>query len=367
MKSSIAKSLETFDTLECEQFLENITTQQLEQWIAQGAHRHSVQRVNQLRSKLSGMFQSREKIIDSLFCAAIAQVPTVLIGPPGTAKSAMVRAMCQGLGLYTPGPDNKRRYFEHMLTRFTAPEEIFGPWHIKDMVDRQIYRRVTDNYLPAVQVAFLDEVFKASSAILNTLLTLLNERLFYNGGVAEKSPLLMAFAASNELPDDELLGALVDRFPLRIICPRVPPADRARMIELSWQFSFNGAHIAPIACANDLRLLGLVSRTALGGQQAFPSNNGWYDFRLEFLNYFNRFEEYVSDRTASLLLAYARAYAMLCSDASGRDLWDQERPNQEQALIPRRALEVFRHISTDANHQRQCDRMFRQANGGGLV
>ncbi len=131
----------------------------------------------------------------------------VLIGPPGTAKSALIRTFARL---------THAQYFEYLLTRFTEPNEIFGPVDIGAFREGR-YERRTEGMLPQAEIVFLaDEVFKSNSAILNALLTLLNERRYTSGGQAMKCPLLSAFGASNEVPGDETLTAIYDRFILRI-------------------------------------------------------------------------------------------------------------------------------------------------------
>src|SRR5207244_1383982 len=107
-------------------------------------------------------------------------------------------------------------YFQWLLTRFTTPEELFGAVSLKAL-EEDDYRRLTTHKLPEAHIAFLDEVFKASSSILNTILTLMNERRFHNGREVAEVPLLTLFAASNELPEDDELLALHDRFLLRFV------------------------------------------------------------------------------------------------------------------------------------------------------
>ena len=130
----------------------------------------------------------------------------MLLGPPGTAKSALIRSLAELM---------QARYFEYLLTRFTEPNEIFGPVDIAAFRDG-VYRRNTAGMMPEAEIVFLDEVFKSNSAILNALLTLLNERKFTSGGQVIKCPLISVFAASNEVPSDETLTAIFDRFLVRV-------------------------------------------------------------------------------------------------------------------------------------------------------
>ena len=122
-----------------------------------------------------------------------------------------------------------RCYFERLLTRFSTPEELFGPLSLKALEEDR-YERLTDGFLPTAGVAFLDEVFKANSAILNALLTLLNEREFDNGAGRQRTPLVAVVAASNEVPSDEALHAFFDRFLLRV---PVAPVGRCRLCRVA--------------------------------------------------------------------------------------------------------------------------------------
>jgi len=159
-----------------------------------------------LGQSLEHMFLGKDEVIRLLLIATLAGEHAVLIGPPGTAKSALIRTFARLLDA---------KYFEYLLTRFTEPNEIFGPVDLKAFREGR-YERRTEGMLPDAEIVFLDEVFKSNSAILNALLTLLNERRYTSGGRVMKSPLLSAFGASNEVPTDENLGAVFDRFLLRI-------------------------------------------------------------------------------------------------------------------------------------------------------
>jgi MoxR-like ATPase len=163
-------------------------------------------RFDAIRRELEQKFLAKEEIIRLMLIAAIAGEHMVLIGPPGTAKSALIRAFSRLIDA---------RYFEYLLTRFSEPNELFGPVDIQSFRSGS-YRRVVTGMLPESEIVFLDEAFKANSAILNSLLTLLNERRFNNGAQIVKVPLISLFAASNEVPSVDNLDAIFDRFLLRV-------------------------------------------------------------------------------------------------------------------------------------------------------
>ena len=165
----------------------------------------------------------RETEVRLLLLAACCGEHLLLLGPPGTAKSELGRrlsALCDG-GLF----------FERLLTRFSVPEELFGPLSMRGLENDQYVRQI-DGYLPTANVAFVDEIFKANSAILNSLLTILNERLFDNGSERINVPLLCLVGASNELPESEELDALYDRFLLRSSVEQVSAAGLGKLLAL---------------------------------------------------------------------------------------------------------------------------------------
>lgn len=163
-------------------------------------------RLQRIRDRLYDGLIEREVPMRLALLAALAGEHLLLVGPPGTAKSLLARRLHLA---FRDAP-----YFEYLLTRFSVPEELFGPLSITAL-ERDEYRRKTERYLPTAAIAFLDEIFKANSAILNALLTLLNEREFDNGGERARTPLISVIGASNELPESEELHALYDRFLLR--------------------------------------------------------------------------------------------------------------------------------------------------------
>jgi MoxR-like ATPase len=153
-----------------------------------------------------GLVERRRQVRLALL-AALAGEHTLLIGPPGTAKSELARRLHLAF--------EDALYFERLLTRFSVPEELFGPLSISAL-EQDRYERQTAGYLPQASIAFIDEVFKANSAILNALLTLLNERKFDNGAGRQDCPLISAIGATNEVPADEVGEAFFDRFLMRL-------------------------------------------------------------------------------------------------------------------------------------------------------
>ena len=183
---------------------------------------------NTLRDRIShlikaisvGMYEREELVAVSLLAALCGQ-NTFLYGPPGTAKSLISRRISCVF--------HKPAYFEYLMNRFSTPEEVFGPVSIKALKEDH-YIRKTDSYLPKADFAFLDEIWKSSPAILNTLLTLINERIFKNGETIEQVPLKALIAASNETPDvNQGLEALYDRFIVRLL---VQPIGQLQHFEL---------------------------------------------------------------------------------------------------------------------------------------
>jgi len=160
-------------------------------------------------SELKSRFYERDELIEGAICAILTSNHVIIIGPPGTAKSQLANDLCSRI--------TGANYFQWLLTKFTTPEEIFGSISLKGLENDE-YRRVTTNKLPESHIAFLDEIFKSSSSILNSLLTVINERIYFNGTEKIYTPLITLFGASNELPTDEdELDALYDRFLVRFV------------------------------------------------------------------------------------------------------------------------------------------------------
>ena len=166
-----------------------------------------VEKLHNISSELKDMFVERENVIDNSIKALITGQTVLLIGPPGTAKSALTNELCNRI--------NNGKYFSWLLNRTSDPSEILGPFSIKEM-EKDKFLRVTTNKLPEAEIVFLDEIFKCNEPTLNILLPIINEKLFYNDGEAIDVPLVTLFAASNEFPEEEALLALYDRMIFRM-------------------------------------------------------------------------------------------------------------------------------------------------------
>jgi MoxR-like ATPase len=219
------------------------------------------ERLRQLANTLERQFLGKDEIIRLLMISVVAGEHCVLLGPPGTAKSALIRSLAELM---------QAQYFEYLLTRFTEPNEIFGPVDIVAFREGT-YRRNTQGMLPESEIVFLDEVFKANSAILNALLTLLNERKFTSGGKVMRCPLISVFAASNEVPGDETLNAIFDRFLLRVHSDNLDAYHFSELLQRGIQHEIRqmaGDPLKPVVSARELADLG----KSFGGRMNFSDN-----------------------------------------------------------------------------------------------
>jgi MoxR-like ATPase len=200
--------------------------------------------------QLNTQFLDKQEIIRLMLVSAIAGEHMVIVGPPGTAKSAMIDMFARLI-------DSK--YFEYLLTRFTEPNELFGPVDIAAFREGRYTRRI-EGMLPQAEIVFLDEIFKSNSAILNSLLHVINERKFTNGSQVVPVPLISLYAASNEVPNDESLAAMFDRFLLRVLSDNLDSyhfhelMNKGISLELA-KMPGRAKEKRPIISANDLRAL----------------------------------------------------------------------------------------------------------------
>ncbi|MCA9677819.1 MAG: AAA family ATPase [Kofleriaceae bacterium] len=200
--------------------------------------------------QLNAQFLDKQEIIRLMLVSAIAGEHMVIVGPPGTAKSAMIDMFARLLDA---------QYFEYLLTRFTEPNELFGPVDIAAFREGR-YTRRTEGMLPQAEIVFLDEIFKSNSAILNSLLHVINERKFTNGSQVIEVPLISLYAASNEVPNDESLAAMFDRFLLRVLSDNLDSYHFHELMNKGIQLEVGkmtgkAAAMRPLVSAADLRAI----------------------------------------------------------------------------------------------------------------
>ena len=258
--------------------------------------------------RLKPRFVGRDEVVDLIALAAVAGEHLFLYGPPGTAKSLIVREFAAAV---------RCRYFEYLLTRFSEPNEVFGPIDLARLREGTV-ATVTAGMLPEAEFAFLDELFNANSAILNNLLTVLNERVYRRGAETHRLPLLTAFAASNHLPEDEALQALFDRFLLRCKVDPVPRPQLPALLAAGWAIERDGAadgELVDAPTADDLRAMGRAAKDVDLGGVLKPY--------ADVVGKVRDLGVALSDRRAVKVLKLVAASAVLCgrSAANRSDLW----------------------------------------------
>jgi MoxR-like ATPase len=203
---------------------------------------------------LDRRFLDKGELVRLMLVSLLAGEHMLIVGPPGTAKSALVRTLARLLDART---------FEYLLTRFSEPSELYGPVDIKAFREGQYLRR-SEAMLPQAEIVFLDEIFQANSAILNSLLTILNERRFFTGKEAIKVPLCSLFAATNHVPNDEVLQAVFDRFLVRAFSQNLDSYHFRGLIEHGIQAELTEEEkLTPLASVADLRVVHQAMRRLL--------------------------------------------------------------------------------------------------------
>lgn len=266
----------------------------------------------------------RGALVDTILLAAVAREHLLVIGPPGTAKSEAARRVARAVG---------GRYFEYLLGRFTEPSEIFGPVDLRRLREGVVETR-TDGMLPEAEIAFLDEIFLGSTAILNALLGILNERTFRRGHTIMAVPLRLCVGASNTLPTDPTLAAFADRFLLRVFLDAIPEPHLEDLLEGGWNLAAAPVGIAPPASLATLDLVAdavpTVDLTAIRPTIA------------RALRLLRRAGLALSDRRAVKTQKLIAAAAVLAGrlEATEADLWPiiAAVPTEEEQSVARDAL-----------------------------
>ncbi|WP_243675922.1 AAA family ATPase [Vulcanisaeta distributa] len=206
-------------------------------------------RIRSVYTKLNNIFFKYENEVLGALMATLSRENYLLVGPPGTAKTTLVYAISKLLNA---------RWFYRQLTKFTDLEEILGPINIAKLLDGKV-ERIYANSIVESEFALLDEIFNASSAILNTLLSILNERVVYDGEKVVPVKTWTVFGASNRIPDEEELQALYDRFPLRVFTEWVSPDDTEPLIIKGWELRMDLERMEPpLATMDDVQAVNKI-------------------------------------------------------------------------------------------------------------
>ena len=185
-------------------------------------HQHTFKALGEIEELLNGRFSDMKEPIHALILAVASGEPLLFVGPPGTAKSRLIRVFCDLAGLIDlnklqngANSEESSDYFEYLLTPFTEPGELFGYYEIIEGERSRHLERKEEGMMQKAKVVYLDEVFNGSSAILNSILAFVNERVFHDRGQRKKVALQVLFGATNDVPQTRELRAIYDRFLLR--------------------------------------------------------------------------------------------------------------------------------------------------------
>jgi MoxR-like ATPase len=264
-----------------------------------------IEKLGSVLQHLKEKFVGKDDIIDLMGICLVARENIFLLGPPGTAKSALIRELSKMLNGKT---------FEYLLTRFTEPNELFGPFDIRRLREGELVTN-TDGMLPEANLIFLDELLNANSAILNSLLMVLNEKVFRRGRENRALPVVMIAGASNHLPEDEALQALYDRFLLRVRCGYVDPALLNNVLDAGWKLEQKQNIVQPeISAAEIFEIQAMLQTVELNA------------IRVAYINLIEMLRNagvQISDRRAVKLQRVIAASALLCkrTTAAVSDMW----------------------------------------------
>lgn len=266
----------------------------------------NIDKLNNVLGFVKDSFIGKDEIIDLLGVSLIAKENAFLLGPPGTAKSAIIRLLSSCI--------KDGNNFEYLLTRFTEPNEIFGPFDIRKLKEGELVTN-TEGMMPEASMIFLDEIFNANSAILNSLLTALNEKIFRRGKETKKLPALMFVGASNVLPEDEALNALLDRFLIRVRCDYVDTDLLEEVLLAGWNLENKPANNKPCITPDEIIELQKLSKLV----DLSPIRKQYVDLIHNLRNTGIK----VSDRRAVKIQNLLAASALMCNrkEVILSDLW----------------------------------------------
>lgn len=314
-----------------------------------------IDKLNSILHHLKEKFVGKDDIIDLMGICLAGRENMFLLGPPGTAKSAMVKELSKLL---------QGKTFEYLLTRFTEPNELFGPFDIRKLREGDLVTN-TEGMLPEANLIFLDELLNANSAILNSLLMVVNEKVFRRGRETRDLPVTLIVGASNRLPEDEALQALFDRFLIRVKCDYVDPALLNNVLEAGWKLERKEYFRNPAISVEDINTI--QSKIAAINLQ---------DIRPAYINLIEMLRNagvQVSDRRAVKLQRLIAASALLCKRSVAnpsdmwvlRYIWDTEEQREVIASIVNSVVEgdkdnPHQHPRANINGLPDADEIFKE-------
>ena len=253
---------------------------------------------------MKSAFVGKDEVIELLGVTLVARENLFILGPPGTAKSAIVQDMARRI---------EGRAFDYLLTRFTEPNELFGPFDIRELRNGNLVTN-TDGMLPEATFVFLDELLNANSAILNSLLMVLNERVFRRGREFRQLPTLLVVGASNNLPEEEALKALFDRFLLRVNCDNVPNESLENVLHAGWALESRETTKPALSVDEVVELQNQINSVSFGSVTKSL---------VELVGLIRKAGIYLSDRRVVKLQRMIAASAVMCdrTEAHLSDLW----------------------------------------------
>jgi MoxR-like ATPase len=264
----------------------------------------NINKIFEVKNYLTNTFVGREDVINGVLAGLISGEPTLLVGPPGTAKTSIIDTMSNLVNA---------RYFYYLLTKFTEPEELLGPIDITALKNGE-YRNITRGKLPDANIVFLDEIFKSSSAIRNTLLDIMLNRRLPNGGVMLNLDILGIYSASNEVSDDEEDMALYDRYPIKIFHNYVERTILKDLLEKGISMESDNAMQKPFIDIEDV--IKLQSEAVSRMNMLRSDNNDVIERYMEAIFQLEENDVILSDRRKIKLLKIAAAFSILMDSKS---------------------------------------------------
>jgi len=292
---------------------------------------NEVNSIIEIKNYLSSSFVGRDDVINGVMAGLISGEPTLLIGPPGTAKTSIIDTMSKLINA---------KYFYYLLTKFTEPEELLGPIDINALKNGE-YKNITRGKLPDANIIFLDEIFKASSAIRNTLLDIMLNRRLPNGDKMLSLDILGIYSASNEISTDDEDRALYDRYPIKIFHRYIEKTLINDLLEHGIDLMDKNNVNKPLIGIDEILY---IQEEAVKRVKEMKNDNGIFERYIDALSQLEENNVLLSDRRKIKLLKIASAFSILMNSnkITGNDIsmalrysadYEEDLPKIEASII----------------------------------